>query len=97
MDLFSIKNSTIIAFEIMAPTLWTALWALTFGQALAVPQLMPRATTSLSSWLTSETSVAKQGIIDNIGSAGAYAKSADSGIVIASPSTDNPDCKQVHL
>ncbi|KAJ6035928.1 hypothetical protein N7540_000207 [Penicillium herquei] len=53
--------------------------------------IAPRATTSLDAWLASETTVALQGIQDNIGSSGAYAESASSGIVIASPSTDSPD------
>ena len=80
---------------IMAP-IWTALWALTLGQAvLAAPQLAARATSSLDTWLASETTVARQGILDNIGAGGAYAASAKAGIVIASPSTDSPDCKSV--
>ncbi|KAJ5714421.1 uncharacterized protein N7483_011602 [Penicillium malachiteum] len=53
--------------------------------------IAPRATTSLDAWLASETAVALQGIQYNIGSSGAYAESASSGIVIASPSTDDPD------
>jgi glucoamylase len=80
----------------MAPRFWTALWALTLGQAvIAAPQvaLAPRATGSLDTWLASETTVARQGILNNIGSAGAYAASAKPGIVIASPSTSSPDCK----
>jgi glucoamylase len=77
----------------MAP-IWTALCALTLGQAVfAAPRLAARATTSLDTWLASETAVARQGILDNIGSSGVYATSADPGIVIASPSTDSPDCK----
>ncbi|KAJ5131642.1 hypothetical protein N7448_005800 [Penicillium atrosanguineum] len=75
----------------MAP-IWTALCALTLGQAvLAAPQLAARATSSLDTWLASETAVARQGILDNIGAGGAYAASAKAGIVIASPSTDSPD------
>lgn len=78
----------------MAPSIWTALCALTLGSTvLAAPQLAPRATGSLDTWLASETAVAREGILDNIGSSGAYAKSAGSGIVIASPSTDSPDCE----
>lgn len=78
----------------MAPRFWTALCALTFGSAVfAAPQLAPRATGSLDTWLASETAVARQGILDNIGSDGAYAKSSDAGIVIASPSTNSPDCE----
>lgn len=78
----------------MAPRFWIALCALTLGSAaLAAPQLAPRATGSLDTWLASETAVAREGILDNIGSDGAYAKSSKSGIVIASPSTDSPDCE----
>lgn len=80
----------------MAPQFWTALCALALGHAaLASPaiNIAPRATTSVASWLATETTVARQGILDNIGSSGAYAASAKSGIVIASPSTDSPDCK----
>ena len=60
---------------------------------VAALQLVSHGTTSVESWLVSETAVARQGILDNIGSSGAYAKSANSGIVVASPSTDNPNCK----
>ncbi|KAF9240108.1 CAZyme family GH15 and CBM20 [Penicillium roqueforti] len=77
----------------MASHFWAALWVLTLGYAVVVaPQiLVPRATGSLDAWLVSETAVAKQGILDNIGSAGAYAATAKPGIVVASPSTSDPD------
>ncbi|KAJ5799088.1 CAZyme family GH15 and CBM20 [Penicillium psychrosexuale] len=77
----------------MASHFWAALWVLTLGYAVvAAPQiLVPRATGSLDTWLVSETAVAKQGILDNIGSAGAYAATAKPGIVVASPSTSDPD------
>lgn len=58
---------------------------------VAAPQLAARATTSLDTWLASETTVAREGILNNIGSSGAYAASAKPGIVIASPSTSNPN------
>jgi glucoamylase len=79
----------------MAPRIWTALCALTFGSTvLAAPQMLaPRATGSLDTWLASETTVARTGILDNIGSGGAYAATVKSGIVLASPSTDSPDCE----
>ena len=78
----------------MAPRFWTALCALSFGHAaVAVPQLLSRATGSLDTWLASESTVARQGILDNIGSSGAYAASAKPGIIIASPSTSSPDCR----
>ncbi|KAJ5129144.1 uncharacterized protein N7515_005183 [Penicillium bovifimosum] len=75
---------------------WIALWALTLGHVvIASPQgqlpLAPRSTGALDAWLASETTVARQGILDNIGSAGFHAKSAKAGVVVASPSTSNPD------
>lgn len=71
-----------------------ALGALALGQsALAAPQLSPRATASLDAWLATETTVSLNGILNNIGASGAYAKSAKNGVVIASPSTSNPNCK----
>ncbi|KAJ5951513.1 Six-hairpin glycosidase [Penicillium vulpinum] len=78
----------------MAPRFWTALWALTLGHAaIAAPQVpvVPRATGDLNTWLASEAVYARQGILNNIGSAGAYAGNAKPGIVIASPSTSSPD------
>ncbi|KAJ5159273.1 Six-hairpin glycosidase [Penicillium coprophilum] len=78
----------------MAPRFWTALWALTLGHAaIAAPNILlaPRATGSLDTWLASETTVARQGILDNIGSDGAHAANAKPGIVVASPSTSNPN------
>ncbi|KAL5046476.1 hypothetical protein BDW71DRAFT_63943 [Aspergillus fruticulosus] len=57
----------------------------------AAPPLTPRATVSLDIWLSTETSFALDGILANIGASGAYAKSAEAGVVIASPSTEDPD------
>ncbi|KAL3435065.1 Six-hairpin glycosidase-like protein [Aspergillus tetrazonus] len=57
----------------------------------AAPQLSARATASLDTWLSTETSFALDGILANIGANGAYAKTAKAGVVIASPSTENPD------
>lgn len=78
----------------MAPCPVLALaGALAFGQAVvAAPQpIFRRATGSLDAWLASETGVAVDVILNNIGSTGAFAQSAASGVVIASPSTNNPD------
>lgn len=73
-----------------------ALHALGLVQAvLGAPQLSPRATTAVDAWLATETTVALNGILANIGSSGDYAKSAKPGVVIASPSTSNPDCTQM--
>lgn len=70
---------------------------------LAVPPsaVQPCFTSSLTSWLASESTHALQGILANIGSDGVDVAGASSGIVVASPSKENPDCtslstRQVH-
>ena len=47
----------------------------------------------LDSFLATESAVALQRILDNLGSIGKEVKGADSGIVVASPSRVDPDCK----
>lgn len=48
---------------------------------------------SASSFLATEVPIALADLLCNIGSAGSCAAGAASGIVIASPSKTNPDCK----
>lgn len=75
----------------MRQELTCALYALALGQtATAAPQA---ARSGLDSWMANEKAFSFNGILKNIGSDGAYAKSADPGIVVASPSTSNPDCE----
>jgi glucoamylase len=57
----------------------------------AADALEPRATGSLDSWLASESSVALQGILNNIGAQGSKVQGAYPGIVVASPSKSDPD------
>ena len=52
-----------------------------------------RATGSLASFIATESPIALQGVLNNVGSAGSAAQGAKSGIVVASPSTTNPNCK----
>ena len=59
----------------------------------AAPWPMKRATGSLDSWLSTESPYALQGVLNNIGADGSKASGASSGIVVASPSKNNPDCK----
>jgi glucoamylase len=47
----------------------------------------------LDAWLATETTFSLNGILDNIGASGAYAESAGDGVVIACPSTSDPDCE----
>ena len=45
----------------------------------------------LASFITNERPVALQGILDNVGANGILVQGADAGVVVASPSTDNPN------
>lgn len=47
---------------------------------------------SLESWLDAEKERALQSILDNIGSNGSYAFQAYPGVVVASPSKNDPNC-----
>lgn len=53
-----------------------------------------RAAGSLASWLASENYYALQGVLNNIGPNGSKVPGAKPGIVVASPSTSNPDCTE---
>ena len=55
-------------------------------EAISIPQA------SLDEWLSTEGDVALTGILNNIGSGGAWAHGAKPGVVVASPSTNDPDC-----
>lgn len=48
--------------------------------------------TSLDAWLPTELSYALDGALNNIGADGAKARGTSSGIVVASPNKNNPDC-----
>ena len=54
---------------------------------------VPRSGRDLKTYVASERARSLQGILDNIGPDGAKVAGASSGIVVASPSTVNPDCK----
>ena len=55
------------------------------------------ASASLSAFLTTESPIALQGVLNNIGADGADAPGAKAGIVVASPDSTNPDCKSLNL
>ena len=58
----------------------------------ASPLLQQRETGSLDSFTATELPIALQGILNNIGPAGALVPGAAPGLVIASPTQNNPDC-----
>lgn len=92
-------------FEPDSPTFWrrvqafqisimfSALAALVLSLSYTATSkpLEARATGSLTSWLASESPIALQGVLNNVGASGSKAQGAKSGIVVASPSKSNPD------
>ena len=70
---------------------------LCFSTCLALPheptRLAKRGTGSLANFIAGESPIALQGVLNNIGSTGSLSQGASSGIVVARPSTSNPDCK----
>ena len=52
-----------------------------------------RSAGSLASFIASESPIALQAVLNNIGSSGALAPGAEAGLVVASPSKANPDCQ----
>jgi hypothetical protein len=76
--------------------MWTAkflTFALLAPGALASALHPARRQSSLSSYIKSESSIAFQGVLDNIGADGSKVSGASSGVVVASPSKVNPDCE----
>ncbi|PKY00161.1 Glucoamylase [Aspergillus campestris IBT 28561] len=58
--------------------------------AFAAVSIQPRQS-SLDTWLSSEIKYARQAILNNVGSSGVWVPGAKTGVVVASPSTCNPD------
>ena len=48
---------------------------------------------AIDTWIATESPIALQGVLNNIGPNGSKAPGAAAGIVVASPSTTSPDCK----
>ncbi|KAH8702377.1 putative glycosyl hydrolase, family 15 [Talaromyces proteolyticus] len=71
----------------------TALVQGLVGSALASPRISHSITkrADLESFISSESPIALQGTLNNIGSNGTGAPGANAGIVVASPSQTNPD------
>lgn len=61
--------------------------------AVTVARPSIRQTSSIDAFIDIERPIALQGILDNIGPDGAKVAGASAGIVVASPSTVNPDCE----
>lgn len=73
---------------------------LTFGAGLLssswadpTPSLQDAKRAAIDSFIATESPVALQGVLNNIGATGAKVLGAASGVVVASPSKSNPDCE----
>lgn len=77
----------------------TGLCASVFVSLLPFVQSIPASINiqrrdALDDWIASQTSISRAGVLANIGSTGAKSYGAAQGLVLASPSTTNPDCNQ---
>ncbi|CAF3492262.1 unnamed protein product [Fusarium graminearum] len=86
------SNSTV---SLIQPIMYFVSTALLFGSfalqsVLGRPALQERQS-SLDSFIKSESSVAIEQLLCNIGSDGCHSQGVASGVVIASPDTDDPD------
>lgn len=69
------------------------LLASALSSAFSNPIQQRQASSTLDVWLGIESPIALQGVLNDIGADGSRAPGANSGVVIASPSTENPDCR----
>lgn len=68
---------------------------LLFGaQSTPLGDLESRQTT-IDTFITAETNVSINGVLANIGGGGSKAPGVSAGIVVASPSRSDPDCKWI--
>lgn len=52
---------------------------------------------SLDTFIKAQADISIKGVLANIGTDGSKAKGVPAGIVVASPSRTNPDCKYISL
>lgn len=73
----------------------SALAGLAAAQILspATPWPIRKEAASLDTWLAAESTYALDGVLNNVGAQGGKAQGASSGIVVASPSKNDPNCK----
>lgn len=66
--------------------------ALLVPNAIAKPLGLSRRQASLDDFITSESAISRQGILNNTGPDGSAVPGASAGVVVASPFKVNPDC-----
>lgn len=74
----------------------TVAGLLSSAKGLAQPRLSARAMDTIDNYFTSQSPVSIQGILNNIGPDGSKAPGASAGIVVASPSTVDPNCESMN-
>lgn len=63
------------------------------GVVFASPRFpVHRRQSGVDAFIDKQTPIAKQGVLSNIGADGSLVQGASAGIVVASPSKENPDC-----
>lgn len=71
----------------------SVLGALLPQSALAAPSEFDRRQSSLEDFIKAEEPIALAGLLANIGADGSQVSGAAAGIVVASPSKQDPDCE----
>lgn len=71
------------------------LFALLPLTAAVQGQIPIRQDTTLDDWLNTEVTTSLTGILNNIGANGEWVPGASSGVVVASPSKEDPDCASI--
>jgi glucoamylase len=84
-------SSKLASFAIALGIGTSSVWA------LPAEHIQARATGSLASWIATESPLALNLMLANIGPNGSNDQGSASGIVVASPSVNNPDCKVKYL
>jgi hypothetical protein len=67
-------------------------WQMGLGSILELVWLQPRATGSIDNFIATESPIALQGILNNLGPDGSKAAGADAGVLVASPFKFKPNC-----
>lgn len=63
-----------------------------FAGAIATQTPISISHTNLDEWLGAEADIALTGILNSIGDTGVWVQGASRGVVVASPSREEPDC-----
>ncbi|MCJ1313258.1 hypothetical protein MMC25_006935 [Agyrium rufum] len=80
-----------LSLMILCGPLALTILSLVHASPLERSPLQARATGALSAYIAAQSPVALQGVLNNIGPSGSKAPGAAAGIVVASPSTSNPN------